>query len=166
MTAERQPARKWQASGAITAVVLAIAAREGYRAQAYHPIKGDEMTIGYGSTHHEDGSPIRPGETITQERARIMLQSDTDKTATAIAKCLGDVPLYEWEWAAYLSFSYNVGAPSFCKSTIVKKLHQRPPDYPGACAQLLRWTYAQGRVVPGLVNRRKEEYEQCMGGSK
>jgi len=46
-----------------------------------------------------------------------MLQSDTDKTATAIAKCLGDVPLYEHEWAAYLSFSYNVGTTAFCNST-------------------------------------------------
>ena len=166
MADERQPASKWQASGAIAAVVLAIAAREGYRAQAYHPIKGDEVTIGYGSTHHADGSPIRIGETTTKERARIMLQDETDKTASAVAKCIGATPLYEWEWAAYLSFSYNVGTTAFCGSTIVKKLHQTPPDYPGACAQLLRWTHAQGRVVPGLVKRRKEEYAQCMGDSK
>jgi lysozyme len=77
--------------------------------------------------------------------------------------CLGDVPLYEWEWNAYMSFIYNVGPTAFCQSTLLKKLKQNPPDYGGACKELLKWTRAQGRVVQGLVTRRQKEYKMCMG---
>lgn len=165
MADERRPSSAWQkgAGGALAAVVIAIAAREGYKQHAYRPIKGDEVTIGYGSTRHEDGSPIRMGETTTPARARIMLESDADKTATAVARCVGDVPLHRHEWAAYVSLTYNIGTTAFCTSTIVKKLHQQPPDYAGACAQIRRWVYAQGRRVQGLANRREVEYRQCMG---
>lgn len=166
MTDERRPSSAWQkgAGGAIAAVVVAIAAREGFTPVAHRPIKGDDVTIGYGSTRHADGSPIRMGETTTPERARILLESESDKTATAIARCIGDVPLYQHEWAAYVSLSYNIGTTAFCGSTIVKKLHQSPPDYAGACAQIRRWVYANGRRVQGLANRREVEFRQCIGG--
>jgi len=62
-----------------------------------------------------------------------------------------------------VSWAYNVGAGAACRSTLVKKLKQTPPDYEGACRELLRWTYAGGRVLPGLVKRREKEYRMCMG---
>lgn len=168
MAAERRPASAWQkgAGGALAAVVVAIAAREGFRQHAYTPVKGDEVTIGYGSTRHADGTPIQRDETVTEPRARVMLQADASRIATAIARCIGDVPLYQHEWAAYVSLAYNIGSSAFCQSTIVRKLHQQPPDYAGACAQIRRWVYAQGRKVQGLVNRREVEYRQCVGGRK
>jgi lysozyme len=160
---ERKPSRAWLVSGAISAAVLAIALREGFRDTAYQPIKGDEVTIGYGTTRYPDGTPVRPGDKVTPERARKLLEDDADATAKGIEQCIGDVPLSKNEWSAYLSFAYNVGVPAFCRSTLVKKLHQNPPDYAGACAELLRWNRAQGRVVQGLTNRRFDEYRQCMG---
>ena len=36
-------------------------------------------------------------------------------------------------------------------------------DYPGACEELKRWVYVDGRVVQGLVNRREAEYRRCIG---
>ena len=45
----------------------------------------------------------------------------------------------------------------------MRKLRQAPPDYPGACAELLKWTKAGGRELPGLVKRREAEYRMCMG---
>ena len=86
--------------------------------------------------------------------------------AREIATCIGDVPLAQHEFDAFASLAYNIGAPAFCGSTLVKRLQATPPDYPGACAQILRWTYAGGKVEPGLLARRKTEYRQCMGAAQ
>ena len=37
-----------------------------------------------------------------------------------------------------------------------RKLRANPPDYPGACRELLRWDRQAGRVLPGLSKRRQE----------
>ena len=72
-------------------------------------------------------------------------------------------------WEA-LSFAYNVGSRAFCQSTLVKKLNSQ--DYPGACQELLRWRFFQGkdcalptnaRLCGGLATRREAEYRLCMG---
>ena len=44
---------------------------------------------------------------------------------------------------ALVSFSYNVGSRAFCQSTLVRKLNAE--DYAGACAELLRWRFFQGK---------------------
>jgi len=69
--------------------------------------------------------------------------------------------LFQYEWDAYVSWAYNVGAAAACKSTLVKKLNRS--DYVGACNELLRWNRAGGRVLPGLVKRRKAERNMCLG---
>jgi lysozyme len=50
---------------------------------------------------------------------------------------------------------------AFCHSTLNKKLNSG--DYDGACKELLKWDKAGGKVLPGLVKRRQEEYAQCSG---
>ena len=69
-----------------------------------------------------------------------------------------------------MSFAYNVGSQAFCQSTLVKKLNLG--DFKGACDELLRWRFFQGkdcalpenrRLCGGLVKRREAEYRQCLG---
>lgn len=164
MDKERRPAKTWLRNGGVTAAILsAIATYESFVPQAMLPLKEDRPTVGYGSTYYEDGTPVKLGDTITKERAQILLKNVADQTAQQMLKCLGDVPLYEYEWNAYVSFTYNVGTKAFCSSTLLKKLKQHPPDYAGACKELLRWTKQNGKVVRGLVNRRQQEYKMCMG---
>jgi lysozyme len=76
--------------------------------------------------------------------------------------CIGDVPLYQNEWDAYVSLSYNIGTSGFCSSTLVKRLKKRPPEYIAACTEILRWNRGGGRVLDGLTKRRQAEYKQCM----
>ena len=137
------------------AALVGIAVHEGYSDQAYIPVKGDVPTIGFGTT---DG--VRLGDRITPPKALARALTDAQKFEGALKRCV-TVPLHQREYDAYVSFSYNVGAGAFCGSTLVKKLNAG--DYPGACAELLRWTRAGGRVLPGLVTRRQAEYRQCMG---
>lgn len=158
----RIPGRYWALIGATAAAVSTIAVHEGYRSTSYNDGVGVQ-TIGFGSTKHPDGSPVREGDTVSPQRAVVMLASDADRVARELASCIGDVPLYQHEWDAYVSWAYNVGASAACRSTLVKKLKQSPPDYEGACRELLRWTRAGGRELPGLVKRRRVEYRMCIG---
>lgn len=142
-----------------------IAVHEGYRSTAYDDGVGVQ-TVGFGSTTHEDGRPVRHGDRITPERALVRLAEHAAQTEQAMRACIGDVPLYPREWDAYVSLAYNIGHAAFCGSTLVKTLKQTPPDYAEACRQIMRWDRAGGRVMTGLTARRSAEYRQCMGGAE
>lgn len=143
------------------ASIIGIAAFEGYTEKAVIPVPGDVPTYGYGTTRHEDGNPIRMGEATTREQAMRDLQRDAGEFAQAVKRC-APVPMYQHEFDAYVSFTYNVGSNAFCKSTLAKRLNAL--DYAGACRELLKWDKVQGRAVQGLTNRREAEYNQCTGG--
>lgn len=137
--------------------LIGIANHEAFRAKAYDDGVGVQ-TIGFGTT-----AGVKRGDTITVERALIRLGQDVGRFEAEMKRCLGDVPLYQHEWDAYVSLTYNIGYGGFCKSTIARKLKQQPPDYKGACESILLWNKAGGRVLPGLVKRRQDEYRKCMG---
>jgi lysozyme len=142
--------------------VASIAGYEGYSSRAYDDGVGVQ-TLGFGSTRHPDGTPVKAGDTVTPQRAVVMLAKDADRIWREAAACIGDVLLYQHEVDAYASLAYNIGSDAFCRSTIVKKLKQTPPDYEGACSEILRWNRAGGRVLPGLTKRREAEYRMCKG---
>lgn len=139
--------------------LIGIAVSEGYREEAYIPIAGDVPTIGFGSTINLDGSPVRMGQKTTSIEALKRLGKDVEKFETAVKTC-APVPMYQYEFDAYVSLTYNIGPNAFCKSTLAKKLVQY--DYEGACKEILRWDMFKGKPLKGLTIRRQEEYKTCM----
>lgn len=91
-----------------------------------------------------------------------MLRGSLVKYGDGILQCI-NVPISQNQHAAFTSFSYNVGVPAFCKSSLLKRLNAG--DYVGACNGMTAWTYAGGRYVQGLANRRKVEQRLCLKGS-
>ena len=142
------------------AAIVGMAVHEGYRGDAYHATADERergiSTIGFGTT---DG--VRPGDRTTPERALVRLLEDATKFERQLKACIGDVPMYQHEWDAIVSWAYNVGPGAACRSTLVRNL--QAGDYAGACRELLRWDRQSGRVLPGLTKRRQAEYQQCMG---
>lgn len=137
------------------AALISLALHEGYRSKAYDDGVGVQ-TIGFGET-----KGVKRGDTTTVERALVRLGASVSEHEQRLRACIGDVPLYQAEWDSYVSWTYNVGTGAACGSTLVKRLQQTPPDYAGACAELLRWTRAGGRELQGLVTRRRAEFKQC-----
>lgn len=135
--------------------LVGIATHEGYSDKAIIPIKGDVPTIGFGST-----GGVKMGDKTTPVQALQRTMRDIEVKESAVKKCV-KVPLYQYEYDAYISLAYNIGTGNFCGSTLVKKLNTQ--DYAGACKEILRWDRAQGRVVKGLTIRRQKEYAQCTG---
>jgi lysozyme len=144
----------------VLAVAL-VASYEGYRYLAYDD-RGTPA-IGYGAHRYETGEPVRPGDRISPERAVVLLSRQLAQVWQQVAGCIGQVPLTQGEVDAYASLAYNIGPARFCASTLVRKLRGHPPDYAGACRELLRWTKVGGRESPGLVARRQAEYRRCTG---
>lgn len=111
-------------------------------------------TIGWGST----GPDVRQGLVWTQEQADERLLRDVSRfAATVDARVLADLAPHEF--AALVSFTYNVGAENFRKSTLLRLLNAG--DKSGAAEQLGRWVYGtkDGKRIKlrGLVNRRAAE---------
>ena len=135
--------------------ITSLSQYEGFSKTAYLDIVG-VPTIGYGST-----KGVKMGDRIDEKGARSrLLEEVKDEYGEAIKRCV-KVPLHQYEYDAYISFTYNVGAGAFCGSTLVKRLNEE--KYDEACGQLHRWNRAKGKVYQGLVNRREKEYKMCMG---
>ena len=137
-----------------------IASHEGFRSEAYIPVPGDKITIAYGNTFYEDGSPIKLGDKITKERAVILLKNTSTLFEQKIKQCI-KVPLHQYEYDAFVSLTFNIGSGAFCGSTLVKRLNNF--DYAGACQEILKWDRYNGKPLKGLTNRRQQEYKQCLG---
>ena len=126
--------------------LVSLANFEGFRSEAYVPVPGDVPTIGFGST-----TGVQMGDKISVPEALGRLQKDVHIAEETVRRCV-KVPLAQREFDVYSAFAYNIGGSAFCNSTLVRKLNS--VDYQGACAELKRWVYVDGRVVQGLVNRR------------
>lgn len=145
-------------SGAIGAAALiawpVIATYEGTVNRGYR----DPVGIVTACRGHTQFAQL--GRTYTERECDELQAADMWKHDAEMRECI-HVPINDGEHAAYLSFSFNVGAGAFCGSTLVKKLNAG--DHAGACAELSRWTKAGGREWPGLVKRREAERDLCEG---
>lgn len=139
------------------AAFVGILTREGYTDNAVIPVPGDVPTYGFGTT-----GGVKMGDKTTPVKAVQRALVDVDKFEGAIKKCV-KVPLHQAEYDSLISFSYNIGSNAFCKSTLVKKLNAG--DYVGACGEMTKWVYVGRTMVRGLVNRRAEEKNLCLGNT-
>jgi lysozyme len=140
--------------------LIGIASHEGYKDTAYIPVPGDVATIGFGSTTNSDGSRVALGQRTTPVASLKRLGEHVEVFEDAVRTC-APVPMYQYEFDAYVSLTYNIGANAFCKSTLAKKLIAY--DYEGACKEILKWDKFKGNTLPGLTKRRIEEYNTCIG---
>lgn len=106
-------------------------------------------TIGYGHTR-----TVRAGMVITADVAEQLLRDDTQQVARAVQR-LVTVPLNDNQFAALVSFTFNVGLGNFESSTLLKLLNRG--WYEQVPAQLMRWNRAGGEVLGGLSRRRAAE---------
>lgn len=135
---------------------------EGFRAKPYLCPAG-VPTIGYGSTYYPGGRKVTMADDpLTEAKARAMLVHELLETYApgVIRQCpillaLGTMTSDWRKLNAIVDFAYNLGVGRLQTSTLKRKINGQ--DWPGAREQLLLWTRGGGRVLSGLVARRKAE---------
>ena len=127
---------------------------EGCRLKAYKCSAGVD-TIGYGNTFYPDGTKVKIGDTITQQRAEELLLFILEGFLSGINKVV-KVKLNDNQIGAIVCFVYNIGIGNFTKSTLLKKLNQNPND-PTIKDEFMKWNKVNKVVLKGLEVRRSKE---------
>ena len=135
---------------------------EGCRLQAYPDPRtgGEPITIGWGSTFYQDGSPIRLGDVITQEQADALYAFHCHETFWKVLAAT--IPFWtemdDRQRAALCSFAYNNGARFHGDGhhdTLDRHLRERRWEaVPGA---LMMYRNPGENVEVGLGRRRRAE---------
>lgn len=134
---------------------------EGCRLKAYRCPSG-VLTIGYGNTTYLNGEKVKEGDVITQEEADALFKRTVDEFEHQVKMILGDTLkaiLPESSISALVSFAYNVGITAFGKSTLLRIIRDNKNNLKDIRIQFMKWVYANGKVLNGLVARREAEYK-------
>ena len=116
-----------------------------YMCPAGHP------TIGYGHVVTSDEDFIVG---IDAEQADELLRQDAGIAERAILRLI-NVPLTDGQFDALVSFTYNLGGGALQRSTLRRKVNRE--DHTEVPEQFMRWVWAGGRQLKGLIRRRKAE---------
>lgn len=134
-----------------------VAAWEGLYLRTYRDrLAYGLLTVCYGATKAELPD-ISITDVYTKEECEQLLAEALPRYYAGISKCI-TAKLTEHQKAAAVSLAYNVGIHAVCKSQFVKALNRGDPK---ACDYILRYNMASGRVIQGLVNRRRAERKVC-----
>lgn len=141
------------AGGALVVAISTVSYFEGRENTAYRDPVG-VVTICDGHT-----STARLGQTLSDEECDELLAGDLGAAFDAVDEHV-EVEMPPTRRAALASFVFNVGDGAFQRSTLLKRLNAGKTRQ--ACDELLRWVYAGGRQLRGLVTRRRAERELCL----
>lgn len=162
------PTQSKLAGGSLAAIFAALAVAapaliqdEGWVNASYpDPVYGDKLPTACGGiTGAKYG--ITAGRVFTQEQCVAITARAYLDHALDIQGCIPpNLPVQTH--AAFIRFTVNLGASRTCASTMLKKA--RAGDLKGACAEIPKWKYAGGKVLPGIVKRRVRERAMCEAG--
>jgi lysozyme len=103
------------------------------------------------------GEPrVYKGLVITREEAEDILKRDLRRFERAVLSSV-KVSLNENQFAALVSFCFNVGEGNFRKSSVLRAVNAK--QFHLVPARLMLWNKAAGKVMRGLTRRRAEEGE-------
>jgi lysozyme len=145
--------------------VKMIQHHEGVRQKPYRcPAK--LWTVGVGHVLYPEQGKLKIDErdgfalkiedfrVFSMEEVDAILRTDLDRFERGVEKFC-PVPLTQGQFDALVSFSFNVGLGTLQRSTLRQKVLRG--DMEGASEELLKYCMAGGKVLRGLLNRRKDE---------
>lgn len=114
---------------------------------------GGYTTVGFGHlVNKNELDYFKNG--IDETQALNLLARDVRIAETSVLK-MTNVPLTDGQFDALVSFVFNLGSGAFQRSTLRRKVnreeHDEVPD------EFLKWVYAGGKKLKGLILRRKAE---------
>ena len=146
---------------------IGIMNSESFVPKAMIPTQGDRPTLGFGSTFHEDGTPVKMGETTTPARALVMAKAHISKDEALFRKSLEGAYLNQEEFDVYMDWTYQFGTTNWLISGMRRNI--LAGNYSKACDSLLMWKKAGGfdcstpgnKRCAGVWTRQLERHKQC-----
>lgn len=131
---------------------------EDLRLEAYLCPAG-VWTIGWGHT-----AGVRPGDSITRQRAEELLEEDVAAVDDNLHKVI-HVQLTEGQWDALVSLCFNLRGGALALPRLAPRLMAKigSGDFAGAAEEFLDIDRANGQVLAGLARRRQAERELFLG---
>lgn len=112
-------------------------------------------TIGIGTIRYPNGIKVTMNDPpITKADAYSFLKQHLVQDCADVER-LVKVAINDNEFAALVSFVYNLGAGAFASSTLLRCLNAGQTKR--AADEFLKWDHAGGVVVKGLTRRRQAE---------
>lgn len=100
-------------------------------------------------------------KSYTEEECMTILAQDFKKHQTETDKMVDGKYASEWQRGALTDMTFNNGAGLIAPSTMISLVKQG--KHVEACDQLIRWVYAKGKKLGGLVKRRDKTMPYCLG---
>lgn len=100
-------------------------------------------------------------KSYTEEECMTIFAQDFKKHQTETDKMVGGKYASEWQRGALTDMTFNNGAGLIAPSTMISLVKQG--KHVEACDQLIRWVYAKGKKLGGLVKRRDKTMPYCLG---
>lgn len=103
--------------------------------------------------------PLRPEHfrIWSKEEIDALFQADVASFERGVLRLAPGLAGHQGAFDACVSFAFNAGLGNFQRSQIRIKINRG--DWQGAADAFMQWTKGGGRVLPGLVARRKAERE-------
>lgn len=146
---------------AVTALALSatglvqILDSESYVRTAMLPTINDRWTYGFGSTFKEDGSPVKPNDTIDPAQAVSLARKHVAKDERGLHQCVTG-PMSQVEYDILVDFSYQYGVKRTCGSSMVR--HVNAGRYVDSCRAYKLYKFSGGydcsTLIAGKPNRR------------
>jgi lysozyme len=141
--------------GAATAAIVApfVVGWEGDERVGYRDI------VGVATKCSGDTSNVVVGHRYTAAECADSTDRQLAAHAAPVLACTPGLKGHPNQLAAAISLAYNIGTNGYCGSTVARRFNA--DDWSGACDAFLMWNKAGGRVVRGLINRRRAERDLC-----
>ena len=130
---------------------------EGFRSRPYLCPAGIP-TIGYGATFYLDGTRVTLKDAaITKEQATELLMAQIERVylPAVLRLCPALLHADAGKLAAIIDYTFNLGEGRLRTSTLRRVVNDE--DWDRAQTELMKWVYAAGKVLRGLVVRRQAE---------
>ena len=123
---------------------------EGYSSTSYICLAG-YTTIGFG---HVIKSNENFTAVLSEDDAEALLKADLIVAESAVCRLI-KVPLSDNQYAALVSFTFNLGGGALQRSTLRSRLNRE--EYGSVPSELQKWFFCGGIKSKGLIRRRAAE---------
>lgn len=138
-----------------------IARHEGLRLTPYEDSNG-YCTVGYGHLIRTSRCTFAD-KPISQTRALELLAADLAEAEHAVNELVKPPFRYQYRYDACVSFVFNVGVDAFASSSFLQALNHSTLRGKAVWEHILAWVHdSRGNVIPGLVNRRRDEFNLAL----